>query len=129
MATRRKIAKPAETVVTKTSPKVVVCLNHAHSIVFEVGDRKIKVNGTNENLRGQREGILAVGRFGHTVMDAQDWEAICKKYGSMAIFRNNLIFSANDTASAKAQEKELKDTRHGMEPVDVTKTASKEGKE
>lgn len=127
MATRKKTA--AEPVVTKSSSKVVVCLNLAHSLIFELGERKIKINGTNENLRGKSEGVLAVGKYGHTIIDSQDWDAIKEKYSSMAIFKNNLIFSANDTASANAKEKELKDMRHGLEPVDPSKTTSKADKE
>lgn len=127
MATRKKTA--AEQVVTKSSAKVVVCLNLAHSLIFELGERKIKINGTNENLRGKSEGVLAVGKYGHTIIDSQDWDAIKEKYSGMAIFKNNLIFSANDTASANAKEKELKDMRHGLEPVDPSKTTSKADKE
>jgi len=117
MATRKKTA--AEPVVTKSSSKVVVCLNLAHSLIFELG----------EKLRGKSEGVLAVGKYGHTIIDSQDWDAIKEKYSGMAIFKNNLIFSASDTASANSKEKELKDMRHGLEPVDPSKTTSKADKE
>lgn len=119
------MAKTAQSVV-KTDTKVVVCLNLAHSLVFDVGDKKIKINGSNENLRGANEGILSIGKFGESIIDRQDWEEIVRQYGNMTIFRNGLIFAQNDTANARAKAKELKDTRHGLEPVDPKRTTTKE---
>ena len=119
------MAKTAQSVV-KTDTKVVVCLNLAHSLVFDVGDKKIKINGSNEKLRGANEGILSIGKFGESIIDRQDWEEIVRQYGNMTIFRNGLIFAQNDTASARAKAKELKDTRHGLEPVDPKRTTTKE---
>lgn len=119
------MAKTAQSVV-KTDTKVVVCLNLAHSLVFDVGDKKIKINGSNENLRGANEGILSIGKFGESIIDRQDWEEIVRQYGNMTIFRSGLIFAQNDTASARAKAKELKDTRHGLEPVDPKRTTTKE---
>lgn len=125
MARKLVRAKTAQSVV-KTDTKVVVCLNLAHSLVFDVGDKKIKINGSNENLRGANEGILSIGKFGESIIDRQDWEEIVRQYGNMTIFRNGLIFAQNDTASARAKAKELKDTRHGLEPVDPKRTTTKE---
>lgn len=125
MARKPVRAKTAQSVV-KTDTKVVVCLNLAHSLVFDVGDKKIKINGSNENLRGANEGILSIGKFGESIIDRQDWEEIVRQYGNMTIFRNGLIFAQNDTASARAEAKELKDTRHGLEPVDPKRTTTKE---
>lgn len=125
MARKPVMAKTAQSVV-KTDTKVVVCLNLAHSLVFDVGDKKIKINGSNENLRGANEGILSIGKFGESIIDRQDWEEIVRQYGNMTIFRSGLIFAQNDTASARAKAKELKDTRHGLEPVDPKRTTTKE---
>ena len=125
MARKPVTAKTAQSVV-KTDTKVVVCLNLAHSLVFDVGDKKIKINGSNENLRGANEGILSIGKFGESIIDRQDWEEIVRQYGNMTIFKRSLIFAQNDTASARAKAKELKDTRHGLEPVDPKRTTTKE---
>lgn len=125
MARKPVTAKTAQSVV-KTDTKVVVCLNLAHSLVFDVGDKKIKINGSNENLRGANEGILSIGKFGESIIDRQDWEEIVRQYGNMTIFKNGLIFAQNDTASAREKAKELKDTRHGLEPVDPKRTTTKE---
>lgn len=125
MARKPVTAKTAQSVV-KTDTKVVVCLNLAHSLVFDVGDKKIKINGSNENLRGANEGILSIGKFGESIIDRQDWEEIVRQYGNMTIFKNGLIFAQNDTSSARAKAKELKDTRHGLEPVDPKRTTTKE---
>lgn len=123
--------KPAtnKTAVAKTDTKVVVCLNLAHSLVFDIRDKKIKINGSNENLRGANEGILAIGKFGESIIDRQDWEEIVRQYGNMTIFKNGLIFAQNDSASAKAKAQELKDTRHGLEPVDPKNTTTKQDSE
>lgn len=132
MATARKQSKKAATVapeeVTKTSEKVVVSLNSAHSILFELGERKIKINGQNENLRGKEEGVLVVGKFGETVLDKQDWDTIREKYKNMTIFKTGMIFASADTASARARAKEQGELRHGLEPVDTTKTQTKADK-
>lgn len=125
MARKPVTAKKAQSVV-KTDTKVVVCLNLAHSLVFDVGDKKIKINGSNENLRGANEGILSIGKFGESIIDRQDWEEIVRQYGNMTIFKSGLIFAQSDTASARAKAKELKDTRHGLEPVDPKRTTTKE---
>nr|DAN96703.1 MAG TPA: hypothetical protein [Caudoviricetes sp.] len=130
MAERKMARKPrsvtAAPEVTKTSDKVVVCLNSAHSIIFEANGKKIKINGQNENLRGEKEGILAVGKFGQSIIDRKDWEEIVRIYRNMMIFRSGLIFAMNDTASANAKAKECEDMRHGLEPVDTSKTATKQ---
>lgn len=117
-ATATSTAKPV-------SDKVVVCLNLAHSVVFEIDGRKIRINGQNENLRGEQEGILAVGKFGQSIIDRQDWEEIRRQYGRMSIFKMGLIFAQKDTASANAEAREKKELRHGLEPVDPEKTVSK----
>ena len=125
MARKPVTAKTAQSVV-KTDTKVVVCLNLAHSLVFDVGDKKIKINGSNENLRGANEGILSIGKFGESIIDRQDWEEIVRQYGNLTIFKRGLIFAQNDTASARAKAKELKDTGHGLEPGDPKRTTTKE---
>lgn len=116
--------KPAKTV-----SKVVVCLNSAHSIVFEIDGRKIQINGSNEHLRKQKEGILAVGKFGESLIDKQDWEQIQKIYGSMSIFKSGLIYAQDNHASARDVAKEREKLRNGLEPVDPKTTVSKEDKE
>lgn len=113
----------------KTASKVVVCLNSAHSIVFEIDGRKIQINGSNENLRKQKEGILAVGKFGESLIDKQDWEQIQKKYGRMEIFKSGLIYAQDNHASARDVAKEREKLRNGLEPVDPKTTPSKEDKE
>lgn len=113
----------------KTTGKVVVCLNSAHSIVFEIDGRKIKINGSNEHLRKQKEGILAVGKFGESLIDRQDWEQIRKVYGNMAIFKNGLIYAQESHASARDVAKEREKLRNGLEPVDPKTTTSKEDKD
>lgn len=129
------MARAAKTTATntatkpaKTASKVVVCLNSAHSIVFEIDGRKIKINGSNEHLRKQKEGILAVGKFGESLIDKQDWEQIKKIYGRMEIFKSGLIYAQDNHASARDVAKEREKLRNGLEPVDPKTTTSKEDK-
>ncbi|MCM1130055.1 MAG: hypothetical protein NC323_09310 [Oxalobacter formigenes] len=112
----------------KSGGKVVVCLNSAHSIVFEIAGRNIQINGSNENLRKEKEGILAVGRFGETLIDRQDWEEIKKVYGKMEIFKSGLIYAQENHASARSVAKEREKLRNGLEPVDTSTTQTKEDK-
>lgn len=111
----------------KTSKKVVVRLNHPYSVYFDMPDgRRVKVNGSNEELRGAG-GVVVPGAFGETILDREDWESISAKYGNMTIFEKGYIFAANDKASANDQAREKRELRNGLEPVDVRKTKSKKG--
>lgn len=129
MARQKKSAQKAQNSApaqnVQSGGNVVVSFNNAHSMIFEVNGKKIKINGSNEGLRGIPDGVLAVGRYGQTVVSREDWEAIKKTYGKMAVFANGLIFAENDHASAKSRENEHKDLRHGLEPVDTENTYTK----
>ncbi|MCM1513225.1 MAG: hypothetical protein NC112_09000 [Oxalobacter formigenes] len=129
MARQKKSAQKAQQAAAvqnvRAGGNVVVSFNNAHSIIFEVNGKKVKINGSNESLRGVPDGVLTVGKYGQTVVTKADWEAIKSAYGKMAIFTNGLIFAAGDHASAKSRETEQKDLRHGLEPVDTEKTYTK----
>lgn len=126
--TRQKQSVKQNRSAVKASSKVEVRLNLAHSINFDVNGRKIKINGQNEKLRGEKEGILIVGGYGKTILDQQDWDELVRLYGRMAIFKNGLIFAMGDSASADDRAKELKELRHGLEPVDTRKTVTEADK-
>jgi hypothetical protein len=101
---------------------VTVAYNAPRGMVFTVGAERIHINGNNAHLIGQEKGVLTVGRFGYTRIPAGKWEAIVKKYGSMAIFKNGLIYAEKSKDRAEDRAEDLAGTRHGLEPVDITPT-------
>jgi len=107
---------------------VVVALNHPNGIKFALKDgRQVVINGNATHLRGRETGVLPVGRYGLTLVKAEEWEEILRTYGQMDVFKKNLIFSRPRKAEAEDQAEEMKETRHGREPVDPTTTATTEG--
>ena len=103
----------------KVSGKVLVCLNRPTGIKFTLpGGRSVRINGNGVQLRGRDMGILPVGAYGMTLLDADDWDYIKSTYSSsMPIFSRGLIFAAPDKASALAEAREKKELRNGLEPL------------
>lgn len=115
-----------QTAQAKSKPTVVVALNRAIGIQFAMPDgRKVLINGNAAHLRGKEKGVLPVGGFGLTTIAADDWAYIKKTYGRMEIFENGLIFAAERKADAAAEAAEKANLRHGLEPVDPEKTATR----
>lgn len=106
---------------------VVVALNRASGIAFSMPDgRRVTVNGNAAHLRGKEKGVLPIGGYGLTTIDRSDWEYIRKTYGpSMKLFASGLIFAAERTADAVDMADERAELRHGLEPVDPTKTQTR----
>lgn len=105
---------------------VTVALNRATGIRFPLPDgRAVLINGNAAHLRGREKGVLPVGGFGLTTIAADDWAYIKKTYGRMEIFENGLIFAAERKADAAAEAAEKANLRHGLEPVDPEKTATR----
>jgi hypothetical protein len=106
-----------------------VALNHPNGIKFTLKDgRQVLINGNATHLRGREMGVLPVGRYGLTQVKVSDWEEIQRIYGQMDIFKKGLIFSRPRKAETEDQAEEMKETRHGREPVDPATTGTTEGK-
>ena len=70
----------------------------------------------------RKKGVLPVGAFGLTRVNADDWAYIEKTYGPhMEIFKSGLIFAQARKADAVDEADERAELRHGLEPVDVAK--------
>lgn len=111
------------------SNTVVVALNYPLGITFDLSkERRVKLNGNAESLRGKDKGQLPVGAFGLTVIDRADWEEIKAKYGTMRLFRSGLIFVSDSKSNAEAEAEEKKETRHGLEAVDPKKDVQLKGR-
>lgn len=123
MATRKrtrnpvKIEQPVEQAKPEQKPVVTVKYKSMHSIQFELNGKPIKINGSNEDLRGKSTGVL-ITDFGTTTLPRKVWEDIENKYGSMSIFKNGLIFAYAQPASAQARAEENAELKTGFEPVE-----------
>lgn len=116
---------PAIHGIEPKNDKVIVCLKHPQGIKFNLpNNRYVIIEGNAANLKGLKSGILPDGGFGMTVIDRQDWNYIKKTYSTLNVFKNGLIFSSNDKASAARQSKEHDEIKSGMEPVEVGENTS-----
>ncbi|WP_152669820.1 MULTISPECIES: hypothetical protein [Xenorhabdus] len=107
-----------------------VHLNHPHGIEFPMPDgASVVLEGNAFHLFGQEKGVLPVGLYGKTRVDADKWDYILKTYGEMEIFKNNLCVWDEKAASANDKAHENKGLRHGREPVDTSKTTTEPAKE
>ena len=101
MARPKKNTAPETTQATKTDT-VMVALNRTTGITFPMPDgRKVLIEGNAASLRGKEKGVLPVGAFGLTRVNADDWAYIEKTYGPhMEIFKSGLIFAQARKADA-----------------------------
>lgn len=120
MARPKKNTAPETTQATKTDT-VMVALNRTTGITFPMPDgRKVLIEGNAASLRGKEKGVLPVGAFGLTRVNADDWAYIEKTYGPhMEIFKSGLIFAQARKADAVDEADERAELRNGLEPVDV----------
>ena len=73
MARPKKNTAPETTQATKTDT-VMVALNRTTGISFPMPDgRKVLIEGNAASLRGKEKGVLPVGAFGLTRVNADDW--------------------------------------------------------
>ena len=111
--------------------EVVVALNRAQGVTFRLFKdgqeyKRIGIKGSADSLRGERKGIIPVGAFGYTTIDAADWAEIKRQYGSMQIFQSGLIFAAETLNRVEDEAEEKSELRHGTEPVDPKETNTEE---
>lgn len=111
--------------VTMTN-NVVVCSNYPLDLKFRIGEKSVIIKGNSSNLRGKAKGVLPTGgAFGITSVPTEAWEYIAKTYADAPYIKNGLVF-ASTAANARAEAKERAGLRHGFEPIDTTKTTTKE---
>ena len=127
MAREKKV--PVEKAADRSgrADTVMVALNRASGIVFPMPDgRKVLVEGNAASLRGKEKGVLPVGAFGLTRINAVDWASVEKTYGPhMEIFRSGLIFAQARKADAVDEADERAELRNGLEPVSVEEARTK----
>mgnify|MGYP007101927931 CR=1 FL=1 len=123
---KKKIAAPKR---AEGDDTVCVALNHPFGIKFQMPDgRKIVFNGNATGLIGANAKPLPAGAYGLTIIKREDWDWITANFGTMKIFSNGLCFATQKSADSKAEAEDRDDLRHGLEPVDITKTKTKQEK-
>ena len=126
--------EPTKTAVTKKktadNSAVFVYANLPHGQQFDLPDgRRVVINGFQVSKLIDMDGkAIPCGKFGKTKVDAQDWEYIRRIYGEMTIFKSGLVFDATNENDGDARAKEYNELRHGYEPLDPEKMATKPDK-
>lgn len=106
---------------------VCVALNRPMGIKFPMPDGKtVTINGNSTHLIGKEKGELPIGAYGLTIIKESEWEYIIKTFGGMRIFTEGLCFATRRRHDAQDEAESRDDLRNGLEPVDVTKTETKE---
>lgn len=90
------------------------------------GKKSITIKGLNSALRGKPSGILTVEGSLAQVLLKRDWEAILRIHGREAVFTGvnggvPCIVEVGNKANFKARESELREQRHGLEPIEPKK--------
>lgn len=90
------------------------------------GKKSITLQGLNCALRGKASGILTIEGSLAQVLLKRDWEAILRIHGREAVFTGvnggiPCIVEVGNKANFKARESELREQRHGLEPIEPKK--------
>jgi len=111
--------------LSKSTIEIVVCSALPHGQVFILpSGEKLTINGRPESrFVGENRLPLTGNQYGETHgVKKDDWEVVIKKYGSMEIFKNRIIFAAETKDEKKAKKRENKNVRTGLEQKDPKKS-------
>ena len=97
---------------------VSVSLKYPNGILMQVGDKELKLNGWNA-----KESIIVpvgkVEKVGITEdVPAEFWKAWLEKFKDHPLVVNGLIFASESNSRAKAESKERKGVKSGLEALD-----------
>lgn len=76
-------------------------------------------------LKDYNGNAIPGGKYGVTKVNASAWEQVVRIYGTMRMFKNNLVFSAASLKEGKAQARTLGGLRHGFEQIDPNSERTK----
>ena len=112
-----------------TESKVLIASNFPHPLTFNVPTgsgvtTEVIIKGNAENLRGQKKGVLPVGAYGLTIIDADAWAWIKENYKTWPPIKNDVVFATNKKQYKDAVA-EREGLRNGFEPIDPEKTVVK----
>lgn len=94
---------------------VTVSLKYPNGIILEVGAEKFPLNGYNSDSLCIIEGFDRVG-LTHGVPEAL-WKAWLEKHKDHPLHLNGLIFASASENKARAESKERKGLKSGMEAM------------
>ena len=128
---------PKTTTTGATMPKttarntVYVYANLPHGQRFRLpGGVEVRLQGYPvSKLRDENGTPLPAGQYGITEVGADAWAEVERVYGKLAVMQSGVIFAAPSREVGDAIAAERAGLRHGLEPVDPTKTATKPAKE
>lgn len=129
--TTAEAAKETITAQVVVSATVFVAVNYPQSVKFTVPDKNglpcdLVLNGNATELRGKEMGILPIGAYGVTEVDADAWTYIKRQYAGLPLIKNGLIFAVEkDERYARDAAAERKGERNGFEPIDPNRTNTK----
>lgn len=111
-----------------------VFYNGVRDVVFEVEDasgkvHSVRINGSGAALKGSDlKPLPGAGAYGITLVDAETWEAVKKKYADMEIFKKGLIMDGA-TEKAKAEAKEVVSSKdNGQAPASKAEDGNRKKK-
>ncbi|HJA08904.1 MAG TPA: hypothetical protein H9962_06920 [Candidatus Mailhella merdigallinarum] len=99
---------------------VYVYANLPSGQIFALPDGgKVEIKGVPASLlRGPEGERLKGGKYGVTRVKKNEWDAVLRLYGTMAIFRNGLVFATGSEFDGGEEAHQRRDLRHGFEPLD-----------
>lgn len=111
--------------------QTTVFYNGVRDVVFDVEDKtgkpvSVRIHGSGAALAGaDPKPLPGAGAFGMTVVDADLWAEVKKKYAEMQIFKTGLI-KDGATEKAKTEAKEIVSSKdNGQAPASTEEDASR----
>jgi hypothetical protein len=87
-----------------------------NGLVLQVGEQKVEIAGQNSGMGGAL--YLTPAMCGYTDVDESFWAAWLKDHADQEYVKNGAVFAESNQSRAKAKQKDLKDTKTGLEGVD-----------
>lgn len=110
---------------TVTGNVVYVFANLPNGQSFNLGKKTVTINGLTVDRLRTPDGSFAGGKYGVTVVAADDWFEVMRRYGKMRMFQSGLVFDAPTLERGEAMARERGGLRHGWEPADPEKALSR----
>lgn len=104
---------------------VTVCCGFPMGLKLSLKGGMVKLNGVplSHIVSATKSGtFLPAGKFGTTVVTADQWEEILAKYGKCDFIKNKVVFAENDYNEAVEVAKEESQKEIGFEQIDPKKT-------
>lgn len=104
---------------------VTVCCGFPMGLKLSLKSGIVKLNGVplSHIVSATKAGtFLPAGKFGTTILTAEQWEEVLAKYGKCDFIRNGVVFAKSDYKEAVEVAEEKSENDLGFEQVDPKKT-------